>query len=250
MTGLVVSSQSAIFHLLVHKPGRISRITFHLPVNKLGPRLSELYELARTQKIAVDFSSKPTRDREAVTATLLPFQYTDLRVFLESVRQAKHSVVLALDHLQDPQNFGALCRTAEGLGASGVITPKDRGVHVSPGVYNASVGAVETLPVVLVSNLGDALRKLKENGFWIVGTDLGEGTKPLDETPSFDKVVLVLGAELEGLSPTISKLCDWLVTIPLPGRVQSLNVSAAGAILLYSFLKNSSSLPNKEITAR
>jgi 23S rRNA (guanosine2251-2'-O)-methyltransferase len=94
---------------------------------------------------------------------------------------------LALDHLQDPQNFGALCRTAEGLGVDGILLPKDRSVTVTAGVYHASVGAVETIPIIQVVNLNEALRQLKEAEFWIVGTALSEQSHDLDDTPDFDK---------------------------------------------------------------
>jgi 23S rRNA (guanosine2251-2'-O)-methyltransferase len=145
--------------------------------------------------------------------------------------------VLALDHLQDPQNFGALCRSAEAFGASAILLPKDRGVQVTPGVYHASVGAVETVPIVLVANLGEALRRLKETGYWVVGSAIGGGAKPPWETPDFAKTILVLGAELEGMSQLIEKTCDWKVEIPMAGDIQSLNVSAAGAVLLYELTR-------------
>ncbi|NBS19979.1 MAG: hypothetical protein EBS74_09400 [Flavobacteriia bacterium] len=94
---------------------------------------------------------------------------------------------------------------------------------------------METLPVLQVTNLNEALRKLKKEGFWIVGAALGENAKPIQETPDFEKCVLVLGTELEGLKQATLALCDWLAEIPLKGKVQSLNVSNAGAIFLYEF---------------
>ena len=130
-----------------------------------------------------------------------------------------------------------LASSAEGLGALGILIPKDRSTSVTPGTYHASVGAVETLAIVQVNNLNEALRKLKDAGFWIVGTKLGEGAKPLKELPDFEKVVLVLGSELQGLSPAIAKTCDWLVEITLRGKIQSLNVSNAGAILMYELTR-------------
>src|SRR5205823_2883466 len=136
-----------------------------------------------------------------------------------------------------PQNFGAICRTAEGLGVSGIILPKDRSVAVTPGVYSASVGAVETVPIAQVANLGEALRKLKDRGFWIIGAAVGANAKAPWEMPPFEKAVLVLGAELEGLSPVLEKNCDWLARIPLAGRIESLNVSVAGALLMYELLR-------------
>jgi len=198
--------------------------------------VDEIETLAKSFGIPTDRSWRGGGPGELGKAILHPFKYTDFSEFLESLETEKRALVVALDHLQDPQNFGALARTAEALGAKGILIPKDRGATVTGGVYNASVGAVETLPVVAVVNLGEALRKLKNAGFWIVGADHGEEAKPLSETPDFDKVALVLGSEWEGLSQTLLKTCDWLAQIPIRGKVESLNVSAAGAIIMYHLL--------------
>lgn len=230
---LEVTSLSAISHLLKHRPERIQSLYLHPSKN---PRVDEIEQEAKALRIPTDRSWRGGGPGEQAKALLHPFKYTDLAELLASVADKKKALVLALDHLQDPQNFGALARTAEALGASGVLIPKDRGATVTGGVYNASVGAIETLPVVAVANLGDGLRKLKDAGFWIVGADHGEQSKPLSETPDFDKVALVLGAEWEGLGPHMVKTCDWLTQIPIRGQIESLNVSAAGAIIMYHLL--------------
>lgn len=236
MRELEITSLSAIEHLLSHKPERVRRIFLYGG----SPRVKELEALAREAGIPVDTGGGRGKEKnfEPVRAYVSSFEYTEISELLAALKEEKRSVVVALDHLQDPQNFGAICRTAEGLGVSAVILPKDRSVAVSPGVYHASVGAVETVPVVLVSNISDGLRKLKDEGFWIVGTTLTEGATSLEKMPDFDKVALVLGAELEGLSPAIEKMCDWRLYIPLAGKVQSLNVSAAGAILMHELMKS------------
>lgn len=233
---LEITSLSAIEHVLTYRPEKVRRLF----LSGNSPRVKSLEEKARAAKVQIDFGgARPKGDRpfEPVRAWLAPFEYTELRDFLTAVEGQKRALVLALDHLQDPQNFGALVRTAEGLGAAGVLLPKDRSVTVSAGVYHASVGAVETIPIVLVTNVAEGLRKMKEAGFWIVGTMLGEGATPPWEIPDFEKVVLVLGAELEGLSAGVDKICDWKAEIPLAGKIQSLNVSAAGAILMYQLLR-------------
>ncbi|MFM8314178.1 MAG: 23S rRNA (guanosine(2251)-2'-O)-methyltransferase RlmB, partial [Deltaproteobacteria bacterium] len=224
------SSLSAISHLLNHKPRAVKKLIVFVPKERASTRIKEMLELAEGLGIALDYQptpkSKNAESLEPLLAQLEPFRYTEWKPFLSSLEEKKSSCLLALDHLQDPQNFGALCRTAEGLGWEGVIIPKDRSVTVTSGVYNASVGAVETLPISQVTNLSEALRKLKEAGFWIVGTAIGEKSQTLDQLPSLEKVVLVLGTELEGISSLVSKTCDFLVQIPLTGKVQSLNVSA------------------------
>lgn len=236
MKEIEITSLSAIEHLLSHKPERVRRLFLYGG----SPRVKELEYLARRAGVAVDTGGSRGKEKnfEPVRAYIAPFQYTEMAELLEGVSQKNRAIVIALDHLQDPQNFGAICRTAEALGVSGVLLPRDRSVVVTPGVYSASVGAVETVPVVQVSNVGEGLRKLKEAGFWIVGTTLNEGATGIEAMPDFDKVVLVLGAELEGLSPGIEKLCDWRIYIPLIGKVQSLNVSAAGAILMHELMKS------------
>jgi 23S rRNA (guanosine2251-2'-O)-methyltransferase len=230
---LEVTSLSAISHLLKHKPEKIQAL--YLAASR-NPRLDELERLARTNRIPTDRSYRSNVPGEQGKAVLHPFEYTELPALIESLSDEKKALVLVLDHLQDPQNFGALARSAEGLGAKAIVIPKDRGASVTGGVYNASVGAIETLPVTHVVNIGEALRKLKAAGFWIVGADHGENSKTLEETPDFDRIALVLGAEWEGLGKHILETCDWLVRIPIRGQIESLNVSAAGAILMYELL--------------
>lgn len=228
-----ISSLSAIEHILEHRPERIR--TLRIP-HKGDGRVAEIEARAKEVGIKLDYSVSKGKGDSAI-AVLHPFEYVELPEFLEAVADRKQVFVLALDHLQDPQNLGAICRSAEGLGLAGVLLPKDRSVGVSAGAYNASVGAVETLPIVSVGNLGEALRKLKKEGFWIVGSTLSPESKEPETVPNFEKMVLVLGAELEGMAPALEKVCDWHVKIPLTGQVQSLNVSAAGAILMYALLQ-------------
>jgi len=235
---LDIQSLSAIEHMLTHCPERVHQVWLYSD----SPRTRNLERLARQAQIPVEFTREKRESDEPVRARVLPFEYTELKDLIGELAGEKRSLLLALDHLQDPQNFGAICRTAEGLGVGAILLPKDRSVAVTPGVYHASVGAVETIPVVAISNLGEALRKLKDAGYWIVGTTLGEGSTDLAAMPDFEKIVLVMGAEWEGLSTGIEKLCDWKLHIPLAGKVQSLNVSAAGAILMYALRQRANSL--------
>ncbi len=230
-----IHSLSAIDHILSHRSERISEIIFHIPESSWSERLSNLQKAAAKLQIRCKtvIPVKKPDVFEPVTAILSPFPYWDLKSFIARLATKEKAFVLALDHLQDPQNLGALARTAEALGLDGIVIPKDRSAQVTAGAYHASVGAVETIPIVQVTNIGEALRKLKENECWIIGSSLGENSKPPSETPTFDKKVLVLGRELEGMHDAITKTCDWLVQIPLTGKVQSLNVSSAGAILMY-----------------
>lgn len=202
---------------------------------KLDGRIGELAGQAKARGVPVDTSLGKGKD-DAI-AFILPFVYHDLKDFIGRSATEAHSLVVALDHLQDSQNLGALARSAEGLGAQALLLPKDRSVGVNGGAYHTSVGAIETLPIIATVNLGDGLRKLKEAGYWIVGSTLDEDAGAPELVPSFEKMVLVLGSELEGIAPGLLKSCDWKVKIPTSGRIQSLNVAAAGAILIYELLK-------------
>ncbi len=142
-------------------------------------------------------------------------------------------LIVALDQVQDPHNFGAVCRTAECAGARGVVIPERRSAEVTAAVCKASAGAVEHLPVARVRNLADFLADAKRAGMWCYGADAGA---PLgyDEIDYASAAVLVVGSEGRGLRPRVAAGCDALVSIPLRGRIDSLNVGAAAAVLMYA----------------
>jgi 23S rRNA (guanosine2251-2'-O)-methyltransferase len=144
--------------------------------------------------------------------------------------------VVALDELQDPQNLGAICRTAECAGVSGVVIPERRAAHVTPAVAKASAGAVEHLRIARVRNVADFLASAKDAGCWCYGAD-GQATTHYDEPDYSGGVVLVLGSEGTGLRPRVAKSCDALVSLPMRGQVESLNVSAAAAVLMYGIVQ-------------
>jgi 23S rRNA (guanosine2251-2'-O)-methyltransferase len=145
-------------------------------------------------------------------------------------------LIVALDEIQDPQNLGAVCRTAECVGATGVVIPERRSAEVTPAVCKASAGAVEWLRVARVRNLADFLRDAREAGCWSYGAT-AEGDTPYDRPDYSGGVVLVLGAEGRGLRPRVAQSCDASISLPMRGHVQSLNVSAAAAALLYEILQ-------------
>ena len=145
-------------------------------------------------------------------------------------------VLVALDEVQDPQNLGAICRSAECAGATGVVITERRSVQVTPAVCKASAGAVEHLPVARVTNLSDFLVSAKQAECWCYGASAG-AARSYTEVDFGGGVVLVLGAEGRGLRPRVRESCDELVSVPLRGRVQSLNVGAAAAVLLYAILQ-------------
>jgi 23S rRNA (guanosine2251-2'-O)-methyltransferase len=151
-------------------------------------------------------------------------------------------LLVALDQVQDPQNLGSICRTAECAGASGVVIPERRAAEVTPAVCKASAGAVEHLAVARVRNLADFLADARRAGCWSYGASAGEvaGRAPVAyDSPDYSGagVVLVLGSEGSGLRPRVATACDELISVPVLGRVGSLGVSAAGAAVLYEILQ-------------
>jgi 23S rRNA (guanosine2251-2'-O)-methyltransferase len=144
---------------------------------------------------------------------------------------------VALDQVQDPQNLGSICRTAECVGATGVVIPERRAAEVTPAVCKASAGAVEHLRVARVRNLADFLGEAQKAGCWSYGASAGAAT-PYHRPDYRGGVVLVLGSEGRGLRPRVAGACDELIALPLLGRVESAGVSAAAAAILYEILHN------------
>ena len=168
-----------------------------------------------------------TRDHQGVVARVEPYRYADAY----ELAAAERPLLACLDQVTDPRNLGALCRSAEGAGATGVILPAHGSARVTPAVCRASAGAVEHLPVAVVPNLARLLNEAKSSQLWVYAADPG-GT-PMWEADLTGGVALVLGAEGKGIRPLVRRACDAAVSIPLAGQVESLNVSVAAALLLY-----------------
>jgi 23S rRNA (guanosine2251-2'-O)-methyltransferase len=171
-------------------------------------------------------------DHQGICAEVEPYRYADAAALLA----APDALIVALDEIQDPQNLGAICRTAECAGATGVVIPERRSAEVTPAVCKASAGAVEHLAIARVRNLADFVLAAREAGAWSYGAD-GAARVGYAQPDYGGKVVLVLGSEGRGLRPRVAGACDELVALPLRGRVGSLNVSAAAAALLYEITR-------------
>jgi len=169
---------------------------------------------------------------QGVCAEAGPYVYADPAALLEG----SDPLVVALDEVTDPQNLGAICRSAEAAGATGVAVPRHRSAEVTPAVCKASAGAVEHLAVARVRNLADFLGDAKGAGCWCYGADAA-ASMPYDGPDFSGGVVVVLGSEGRGLRPRVASACDELLAIPVRGRVGSLNVSAAAAVLLYEIVQ-------------
>jgi 23S rRNA (guanosine2251-2'-O)-methyltransferase len=169
-------------------------------------------------------------EHQGVVAEVDPYPYADAEVLFAS--DDGQGLVVALDQIQDPHNLGAVCRAAEVAGAAGVVIPERRAAAVTPAACKASAGAVEHLPVARVRNLADWLAIAKEQGAWIHGAD-AEAEQRYTDVEWTGRAVLVLGSEGKGLRQRVAKACDELVSIPVSGKIGSLNASVAAAVILF-----------------
>ena len=151
-------------------------------------------------------------------------------------RILQNDLVVILDHLEDPHNFGAIIRTCEAASIKSIIIPKDRSVRVNGTVMKTSVGALENVNICMVTNLVNTIKELKKNGFWIIGTDM-EGTNYKDIDYK-GKIAIVIGNEGHGLSRLTKDNCDFIAKIPMYGKVNSLNASVAAALVIYEAVMN------------
>jgi 23S rRNA (guanosine2251-2'-O)-methyltransferase len=172
---------------------------------------------------------------QGVVAEVDPYPYVDPSSLLEP----EQALIVALDQVQDPHNLGAVCRSAEAAGATGVVIPERRAAAVTAAVCKSSAGAVEHLPIARVRNLADWLAEAKRAGAWVFGADPDAETVHTDSDLT-GKAVLVLGSEGSGLRDRVAASCDLLVSIPVRGKVGSLNVSAAAAVLLFEAVRQRS----------
>jgi 23S rRNA (guanosine2251-2'-O)-methyltransferase len=204
-----------------------------------GP-LSEVVALARRAGIKVSFRTRDqltamagSAQHQGVVARVASADYVDLEAVLDVPGARREAAfLLALDRIQDPRNFGALLRSADGFGVHGIILPKHHAVGLTDAAVRTAMGAAQYVSVARETNLVSTLEVLKKAGIWIYGATVGEGVVPW-KADLTGPLCLVLGSEGEGLRSLVARVCDVLLTIPMAGRVGSLNVSAAGAVLCY-----------------
>lgn len=195
--------------------------------------------LIEKNKITVEIKSKKEIDRlvngvhQGIILFVSDYQYSDI----DTIFKNNEDIVVMLDHLEDPHNLGAIIRTCEAAGIKSIIIPKDRQVQINATVMKTSVGTLDNVNVVLVNNLVNAIVKLKENGFWVVGTTL-EDSIDYRKIDYSGKIVLIIGNEGRGISNLVAKKCDFLTKIPMYGKTNSLNASVAAGIMIYEVIRN------------
>lgn len=198
----------------------------------------KILSLLHKKKISTEYVDKTkiselaSGNHQGIILDVEDFRYSDL----DDIITSDNSIIVLLDHLEDPHNLGAIIRTSEAAGVSGIIIPKDRSVSVNSTVMKTSVGAVNNIPICMVTNLKQTLDRLKKEGYWVVGTDMTNSVdyRNLDYK---GKVVLVIGNEGSGISNLIKKECDFMAKIPMYGKVNSLNASVAAAIMIYEAVR-------------
>lgn len=208
-----------------------------------GPKIQELKELAGEYSVPISWAPKVKLDKlsdrgvhQGAVLGITPFEYLSLAELLElSQGTEKEPFFLLLDGLEDPHNFGSILRTADATGVTGVIIPKHRAVGITSIVTKTSTGAVEHVPVARVTNLKDAVRTLKEHQFWVYGTAMS-GVDYRNWQVS-GPIALVIGNEGRGVSPSLQKDLDEMLTIPMVGQVQSLNAGVAAGLLMYEVFR-------------
>jgi len=203
--------------------------------------IESIINQARSEKIPVGTKERSQIDsltkhapHQGVVAFIEHFAYADLDGILR--RSEGNPLLLILDGMEDPRNLGALIRTALACGVWGVIIPKDRATGITPAVVKSSAGAVFHMPVVRVTNIAAALKEIKEKNIWVAGA-AADAQTDLYQHDLTIPLAVVIGGEGRGVRPLVKRLCDFLVSIPMRGRINSLNASVAGAIILYECLR-------------
>ncbi|KGT38851.1 23S rRNA (guanosine(2251)-2'-O)-methyltransferase RlmB [Weizmannia sp. CD-2023] len=201
--------------------------------------MKQVMELARERKVAVQFVPKKRIDQVAdgahqgVLALVAAYRYAETcDMFKLAKERNEHPFILILDELEDPHNLGSILRTADAVGAHGVIIPKRRSVALTATVAKASTGAIEHIPVARVTNLSQTIAGLKQQGLWIAGTD-ASGTTDYRQMDADLPLGLVIGSEGRGMSRIVKEACDFLIRLPMAGHVTSLNASVAAGLLMY-----------------
>lgn len=206
--------------------------------------INAILSLAKENRVVIKEVDKKKLDsmsngevHQGAIAVITPYKYFEVKDILDAAKEKGESpFIVILDELEDPHNLGSIIRTAETCGVHGIIIPKRRNVGVTPTVYKSSVGAVEHVKIAKVTNINTTIDELKEEGIWVYGADI-EGKEYSYEVDFGGPCALIIGSEGRGISKLTLKKCDKLVKIPMIGKINSLNASVAGGIMMYEVLK-------------
>jgi len=227
----------AVESVLRNSPEQVLQLW--LQSDRKDRRMQKLHDIAQSRGVSIELCSRealqhrsPDSHHQGVVAKVRVFEHG--AGSLADLLGRERLLLLALDGVQDPHNLGACLRSADAAGADAVLVSKNRSPGLTPVVRKVASGAAETTPLIQVSNLAQALQKLRDDGVWIIGAG-GEADSSLYDCGSSDRLAIVMGAEGEGMRRLTRELCDEVVSIPMRGRVESLNVSVATGIFLFEF---------------
>ncbi|MBR2214612.1 MAG: 23S rRNA (guanosine(2251)-2'-O)-methyltransferase RlmB [Selenomonadaceae bacterium] len=235
----IVVGRQAVTEALKSQRG-VNRLYVATKDNAVGAIIA----LAKERGVAVDFVSRERLtakvgglNHQGVLASVAPVSYVEPEEILQrAAEKGEPPFILILDELSDPHNLGALLRTAEAVGLHGVLIPKRHTVPLTATVAKTSAGAVEYVPVARIGNIAQAMQELKKQGLWIAGADM-DGEQELYAADFTCPLALVIGSEGKGLGRLVKETCDFLVRIPMLGKINSLNASVAGSLLMYEVLR-------------
>lgn len=232
-----IIGRNPVMEVLVTKRREVFRLLLATNVEEKG-RVAEMVLMARARKIPVE---RVARDKlasmgenpQGVALEVSRYPYVDISdITTLAERKQEDLFLLMLDLLQNPQNLGTLLRTAEAAGVHGVLIPPHRAAEVTPAVVSASAGATEHL-LIAQGNLVQVCKELKKENVWVIGLEGGEGSKRIQDVPLKGPVVIIVGNEGEGMRPLVKETCDFLLSLPMLGNIESLNAAVAGSIVLY-----------------
>ncbi|MGP4072838.1 23S rRNA (guanosine(2251)-2'-O)-methyltransferase RlmB [Piscibacillus sp. B03] len=220
------------------------------PINKIlmlesmeGRVQSTILKQAKQNNVLVQKVPKHKLDQiadhhQGVAASVAAYEYAEIDDILAKAKDLGEApFIILLDELEDPRNLGSIMRTADAVGAHGVVIPKRRSVQLTQTVAKASTGAIEYIPVARVTNMNQTIERLKEEGIWVVGTD-AKGKHDYRELDYDLPLAVVIGSEGKGISRLVLKNCDWLVKLPMRGKVTSLNASVSASLLMYEVYRS------------
>jgi 23S rRNA (guanosine2251-2'-O)-methyltransferase len=244
---MIVIGKNPIFEILKTTPKELNKIIL-LKTLKPEPKLKEIVKLAEDNGIQKLFLNKfefanyfdRKNKNEGITQGVIGFikdyQYGKLSEILEDIKNVKNPLILILDEITDPHNFGAIIRSAVCLGADAIVIPRHNSAEVNHTVIKTSSGAVKFIPIAKETNLSNTIKYLKQNGYWIVGTDL-KCEKTLFEMDLKMPIGLIIGSEGYGIRNNLKNACDFLIRIPMTGKLDSLNASVSAGIILYEIFR-------------
>jgi len=238
----IIYGKNPVEGLLETNPKRINKIYLAKGI-KFDPKIKNIINFARQNRIALVDIPREKMDsltergvHQGIAASVSPVEYTELEELLPKLKNRNDALLVILDKVEDPHNLGSIIRTAAAAGADGIIIPKRRSSQITSTVEKASAGTVEKIALIQVNNLNETIKTLKENSFWIIGAEADANTYYFDQTYDMN-CALVMGGENQGISQLVRKNCDISVKIPMPGKINSLNVANATSILIYEIVR-------------